>query len=173
MKTNNKQTATQIVSQILVAFIVPRTPTQVGRRLGIKKLKMKPFVDYGFVRILNPESKKGRLYTITEKGRRLIGLPVSRKVSVKKWKLAGYVMASPKQRLVVLRVMDSTKRTSEDIRSRASKRNPCMTRISTKGILKELIQKGLAVSEMFKRKRCYWITEKGKFVLRNLGYDMG
>jgi hypothetical protein len=35
-----------------------------------------------------------------------------------------WLLASPKQRLVVLRVMDSEKRTSENIRNKASRFNP-------------------------------------------------
>ncbi|MBW1824714.1 MAG: hypothetical protein JRI87_09135 [Deltaproteobacteria bacterium] len=82
-------------------------------------------------------------------------------------------MASPKQRLVVLRVMDLAKRTSEDIRARASRLNPRMTRVSTKGVLKVLISKGLVHTELVERKRYYWITRKGRCVVRDLGLAKG
>jgi predicted transcriptional regulator len=155
--------------QTLVSFSVPRTPKQVEKRLDIKKLKMKPFVERGLVRLLNPEAKKGRLYTVTEKGRRLLGLPISGKEFRKRWNLAGYIMASPKQRLVVIKVMDSAKRTSEDIRARASQFNPHMTRVSTKEVLKALISRDLVHTELVDRKRYYWITQKGRSVVRDLG----
>ena len=52
------------------------------------------------------------------------------------------------------------KSTSENIRKRASKINSRLTRISTKEILKELINKGLVETEITARKRYYWISEK-------------
>ena len=80
-------------------------------------------------------------------------------------------MSSPKQRFVVLKTiaMDSVKRVSEDIRKRASNFNPCLTRISTKGILKKLANKGLVETGMGDdRKRYYWITDEGKAVAKDL-----
>ena len=53
-----------------------------------------------------------------------------------------WLIASPKQRLVILKALDSIKRTSEEIRNRANKFNPHLTRISTKAVLKELTDKG-------------------------------
>ena len=79
-------------------------------------------------------------------------------------------MASPKQRLSVLKSMDSKKRTSEDIRIRTSKYNPRLTRISTKQILNELISRGLIETEMIGRKRYYWINNKGKKLTNDISF---
>ncbi len=57
--------------------------------------------------------------------------------------------------------MDLEKRTSEQIRERASQLNPCLSRTSTKDILKELISRDLIKTEMLERKRYYWIIELG------------
>ena len=70
-------------------------------------------------------------------------------------------MASPRQRLVVLKTMAAypQKMTSEQIRIRSVKLNPCLSRISTKTILKELIQKELVETEMGNdRRRYYWLN---------------
>lgn len=154
------------ISQVLLSFATPKTSKKVERELNIKKLKMKPFKEKELVESLNPEARKGRLYVLTGRARRLLKFPSSKKEGDKDWDLIGWVMASPKQRLVVLRTMaiDSVKRTSEEVRKRASRLNPCLTRISTKGILKELVEKDLVETEMSEGRRYYWIGEEGRNV---------
>ena len=161
---NNKKTR-----QILFAFSNPKTPRQIETELRIKKFKAKPYIDKGLLKILNPEGRKGRLYTLTGKARRILGLSVGKKLNNRDWNLIGRVLASPKQKLVVLRVLDSLKRTSEDIRGRASKFNSHLSRISTKGVLRELVKDGLVLSEMGDRKRYYWISDNGRKILGDLG----
>jgi predicted transcriptional regulator len=135
---------------------------------GIKKLKLKSFLEKNLLKSLNPGVRKGRLYVITEKSRRLLKLPISKNKSNINWELKGWLMASPKQRLVVLRALDAEKRTSEEIRARAIKLNPHLTRISAKGILKELVSKYLAESDINYRKRYYWISDKGNSLVKDI-----
>jgi predicted transcriptional regulator len=158
------------VSRVLVSFTVPRMPSQVERRLGIKKLKITPFVKKGLLKSLNPMARKGRLYIVTDKGRRLLGLPTSKNGTDKCWDVMGWIMASPKQRLVVLQVIDSAKRMSENIRARGSRLNSHLTRISCKGILKQLVTKGLVNSQMRETKRYYWLSGKGKSMTGTLDW---
>ncbi len=153
------------IKQVLEAFSEPKTPKQVEKELGIKKLKLKPFVEKGLLTSLNPMARKSRFYVPTSKARRLLGLPDPRDNVHENWDLKGWIMASPRQRLVVLKVTDSKKRTSEDLRERASKVNPRLTRISTKGILKELINRGLIETELRDRKRYYWISDRGRSIV--------
>ena len=105
---------------------------------------------------------------MTNKARRLLKLTVSKKEGKKDWDLIGWIMASPKQRFVILKMVDSKKRTSEEIRERASGLNPHLTRISTKGILKELIGKDLIETEMNEKKRYYWINEEGMKIVQDM-----
>ena len=123
---------------------------------------MKPFLEKHLLKLLNPEAKKGRLYVLTNKARKLLGLSHCKNNYTTEWSSIGWIMASKRQRLVVLKVMDSVKRTSENIRERASKYNTHLTRISTKEILKELISKGLIETIIAGRKRYYWINVKSK-----------
>jgi predicted transcriptional regulator len=51
--------------------------------------------------------------------------------------------------------------------------NPSLTRTSVKGILKELIKKGLIESELTGRKRYYWISERGRMIVRALDRIIG
>jgi DNA-binding MarR family transcriptional regulator len=148
--------------EILLSFSVPKTPSQVEKELNIKKLKLKTFIERNLIKSLNPESRKGRFYVLTNKAKKILKLPCSYKKDALDWQLMGWIDASPRQRLVVLKVIDSTKRTSENIRLKATKYNDHLTRISSKQILKELISKGLIETEMIGRKRYYWISEKGK-----------
>lgn len=153
------------VNRILYLFSTPCTPRQVERALNINKLKMRPYLNKGLVKALNPEGRKGRFYLLTDKGRKLLDLPDTEVMDKKDWGLISWVMASPRQRLVVLRTIaiDSTRRTSEEIRIRAARLNPRLSRLSTKAILQELVDKGLAETIMNEsaRKRYYWISGEG------------
>ena len=154
--------------QILHAFTTPKTTRQVEKELNIKKLKLKPLLDKGLLKTLCPKARKGRLYTLTAKARKLLGLTDIWAYNNKNFDLIGQIIASPKQKLSVLKTIDSVKKTSENIRLRASKLNPHLTRISTKGILKKLLRKNLVESEMSKGRRYYWINEKGKKILTDI-----
>ena len=158
------------INKILHAFFVPQTPRQVEIRLAIPKLKMKPFLSKGLLESLNPDGRKGRFYQLTDKAKRLLNLPINRKDNKKDWKLIGWVIASSRQRSVLLQTMsiDSVKRTSEEIRKRASKLNPRLTRMSTKTILNELIGKGLVETEMNGVYRNYWLSEQGRFLTEDI-----
>ena len=86
--------------------------------------------------------------------------------------MIGWIIASPRQRVVILKVLDGIQRTSENLRERASQYNPHLSRISTKEILKDLIKKGLVKSKMVEKKRYYWISEKGRVVRERLVLNM-
>ena len=156
------------VKEILISFLLPRTPGQVEKKLGMKKLKLKPFLEKHLIKTLNQNARKGRLYILTNKAKKFLQLSNSIKSSDINWDIIGWIMASPRQRLVVIKTMDSVKRTSENIRERASRYNSNLTRISTKQILKELNSNGLIETEMIGRKRYYWISEKGKKVVNDI-----
>lgn len=151
--------------QILYSFSDPKTPTKVKNELGIDKFNLKPYLIRGLIKCLNPEGHKGKLYVLTNKSKRLLKIPISVERNKNNYNLIGWVLASPRQRHVVLKTLsnNSIKRTSEEIRIKSSNLNPCLSRISTKSILKELINKGLVETEMGRdRRRYYWINEAGK-----------
>ena len=153
--------------EILKLFVTPKTPKQVEKQLGLKKLKMKPFLEKQLLKSLNHGARKGRLYILTDNARRLLELTASKGEGPKDWNLIGWIISSPLQRYVVLKtiVIDSVKRTSEEIRKRASRLNPNLTRISTKSILKELISRGLIETDIGDDlRRYYWISKEGKAV---------
>ncbi len=157
------------INQVLLAFSTPHTPRQVERKLcRIKKLKMKPYIEKGLIKSLSTGLKKGRYYTLTSKAREMLKLPDYESETEKDWELIGWVMASKRNRLVILKTMaiDSVKRPSEDIRKRCAKLNPYLTRISTKTILSELISKGLVDTEMNGKYRNYWLSEKGRLLVK-------
>lgn len=156
------------IKQILLAFLVPKTPRQAEIELEINKIKLKPFIDNELIELLNPESKKGKLYIMTNNARLLLGLGVFNKHSINNWDIIGWLLASPKQRLSVLKSMDLIKRNSEDIRLRASRYNPYLTRISTKQILKELLSYNLVETEMVGRKRYYWLGSTGYILVNDI-----
>jgi DNA-binding MarR family transcriptional regulator len=157
------------INQIIASFVEPKTPKQVEEALGLKKLKLKPYLEKGLLKSLNPEARKSRFYVLTNKARRLLQLTASTNERKNDWAVIGWIMASPKQRHVILKAVDARKRTSEEIRERASRLNSHLTRISTKGILKQLIGKGLIDTEIGnERKRYYWITDKGRILASDI-----
>ena len=160
----------QTINKILICFSVPKTPRQIEKELGIKKLKLKPFLEKNLLQSLNPEARKGRFYILTSKAKKLINFSDSKNEGNYDWVLMGFIMSSPKQRLVILKTIDSKKRTSEEIRERSFQLNPHLTRISTKAILTELIDKDLIETEMIERKRYYWISEKGADIKKQLEF---
>jgi len=150
---------------ILFTFSVPKTPTQVKNELGIDKFNLKPYLKRGIIECLNPEGHKGKLYVLTNKARRLLKISIPAQKNKKDYDLIGWILASPQQRYVVLKTLslNSVRCTSEEIRIKSSNLNPCLSRISTKSILKELVNKGLVETEMGRdRRRYYWVNKEGK-----------
>jgi len=156
---------------ILFTFSVPKTPTQVKNELGIDKFNLKPYLKRGIIECLNPEGHKGKLYVLTNKARRLLKISIPAQKNKKDYDLIGWILASPRQRYVVLKTLslNSVGRTSEEIRIKSSNLNPCLSRISTKSILKELINKGLVETEMGDdRRRYYWVNGIGKSIIEDI-----
>ena len=161
------------VKKILLSFSTPSTPREVEKAFCINKIKMKPYLEKGMVILLNINGRKGRLYTLTPKARKILNLSSESSNNTSDWNLIGWIKASPKQRLILLKTMsiDFYKRTSEQIRMRAAIFNPRLTRISTKQVLKELLSKGLIETEVIERKRYYRISKRGKDLIASFNFE--
>lgn len=156
-------------NQILISFSIPRTLNQVEKKLGIKQLKLKPYLENNLLLSLNSNGKKGIFYTLTDKARKLLKLPKSAIDAKLDWNLISFVLSSPKQRLVFLKKMNGdSEKTSEEIRKKCSALNPLLHRSSAKTILKELTQKGLVESKLIGRKRYYWLNNFGREISNRL-----
>lgn len=148
--------------RILLAFAYPKTPKQAQVELSVKKIKLKPFLEKHFLKCLNPECRKGRFYIITERTRKILE-PNCPEFNLRKdWPIIGWIMASPRQRLVALRSVDERKLYSEEVRMRATQFNWHISRPSMKNILKELVGKHLVDTEILERIRFYWIAPYGQ-----------
>lgn len=152
---------------ILAAFSIPNMPARVEKELCIKKLKLGPFLKKNLLLSLNPGARKGRLYCLTNKARKLLNLPLVSKAG-KDWDIKGWLLSSPKQKRIIMKLVDSEKRTSEEIREKASQFNPCLSRTSTKDILKELVKKGLIETELNDRTRLYWLSNDGMRIKKQI-----
>jgi hypothetical protein len=150
------------IRQILLIFSTPKTPRQAEKELSVKKLKLKPFLEQHLLRCLNPDARKGRFYILTDKARECLKPNCHEFDLNKDWELIGWIMSSPRQRLVVLRSVNQQKLISEEIRMNATQLNSHLTRESTKVILKDLGERKLTDSEILERLRFYWITKHGK-----------
>lgn len=152
------------IHHILESFSTPQTPAQIEKKLSIKKLKTVPFLEAGLLKCLTPDTKKGRIYVLSENARKFFKLPDIQEKIRTGWGLVGWVAASPRQRWVLLKTIavDSRRWFSEDLRKRAAKYNPRMTRVSTKEVLNELVSKGLVETKLDDGKRFYWVSELGR-----------
>jgi DNA-binding PadR family transcriptional regulator len=163
--------------QILDAFQFPKTPAQVEKQLGIKKLKLNPFLKQGLITLLNPDSTKGRLYISTSTANQCLQTQHSEDTTRIDWNSVGWVLASPKQRTVILKFLSTERKTSDEVLEKALKENSSITRISAKGILNELVSNGLVETELKpelkkiyrgypiyrkKLRRYYWLNGIGK-----------
>lgn len=159
--TPNEEITNPRIKQILLIFSTPRTPEQAAHQLSVKKLKLTSFVKNHLIKCLNPASRKGRFYVLTNKARDILpGCPDAD--TSKDWECIGWIISSPRQRLAVIRCMDERKLTSEEIRMRVTQFNSSISRPSIKNILRELIGRHLVDSEIFTRIRFYWINSHGK-----------
>lgn len=148
--------------QILLNFSSPRTPRQARLNLSVKKLELRPFLKTGLLKCLNPDSRKGRFYTLTEKARKILEPDCPECNLDKDWEIIGWIVASPQQRLVALRSVYENKLCSEEVRMRATLLNCHISRVSMKNILKELVGKRLVDTEILERIRFYWIAPYGQ-----------
>lgn len=171
MTSTDKWTNQKQKKQIIESFLFPKTPGQVQRELSIKKFSLQPFLKRRLLHCLCPQNSKGRLYVSTNKARKILGQPEIKEGFMSDMELNGWIMASPRQRYVIVTTMAQCggKRTSEEIRIKASRQNPCLSRISTKSILKELNGKGLVETEMGNdRRRYYWLSDNGQSIVEHL-----
>jgi len=159
------------INQILSSFSIPKTPRQVERELDIRRFNLKLFLKRNMLKCLNPDSYKGRIFILTHKARKLLNSQYPKNLKGVDWELLGWLKISPSLRGAILKTlsMDSAKRTSENIRKRTFSFNPNLTRIGTKNILNEMVQRDLVKTEIGQdRRRYYWISEKGKLMAQEL-----
>ncbi len=155
------------VKQFLLVFSVPKTPTQAAKELSIRKPKLKPFLEKHLLKCLNPEAKKGRYYMVSEKARRHFNI-ICPDYSNKDWECIGWIIASPRQRLTIMRCIDDRKLTSEEIRMRATQFNSSISQSSAKNILRELSGRNLIDSEILERIKFYWANAYGMKIKNEL-----
>lgn len=148
--------------EILLIFAVPKTLKQAQIELSVRKLTLKSFLRNNCLLCLNPDLRKGRFYVLTEKARKYLNPNCPDCDIHKDWDCIGWIVASPRMRLAVLRCIDNRKLYSEEIRMRATQFNSRLSRPWVKTTLKQLVERNLANSELIERIRFYWITAYGQ-----------
>jgi len=63
-------------AELLELLEVPRTPTQLAKHMKSSlpnvSLKLSDLVKKGFITCVNPKDRKGRIYTLTDKGKKVL-----------------------------------------------------------------------------------------------------
>ena len=149
-------------NKILLAFSSPNTPQKAMHQLCIRKIEFNFYLKNNLLKCLNPEERRARFYVMTDKARKLLNQPPSEIDLNKDWECIGWILSSPRQRLVALRSVDDRKLYSEEVRMVATQLNCHISRPSMKDILKELVERRLVGTEILERVRFYWISSYGK-----------
>lgn len=154
-----------LVRKILKHFIIPKSLSHIKSELQTENFDITPFIQKDLIQCINKHSTQEKLFVITRKGRRFLkkSKPLEKQNNCKK--IFSWLKSSPKQRLAVLRAVNGGKRMSENIRKRAQRYNKHLTRESTFTILNELLTKKLVFSTMENRRRYYWISPMGEYLL--------
>lgn len=149
------------IRKILLIFASPKTPKQAARELNTGRIKLRNYLDTHLIECLNPGARKGKFYIASEEARKCLNLFSPEIENCNDWEIIGWIIASPRQRLAIMRCVDEKKLASEEIRMRATQFNSNLTRPATKKTLKHLVQKHLLDSEIMERIRFYWLNEFG------------
>ncbi len=89
--------------EILISFSTPKTQSQIIKKHAITKYHLQRFLKQKLIKCLNPELYEGKLYVLTRRARNLLGISTLKKQENKNYELIGWILASPRQRLIVLR----------------------------------------------------------------------
>lgn len=154
--------------RILSVFSEPKTLKNAERELGVKKLTLKWLIRNNCLACLSPLARKGRFYILTPEARECLNLKPCEIGINKDWDCIGWIVSSPRMRLVVLRSVDNRKLYSGEIRARATQLNSKISRTWTRNALKQLEKRNLVKSELIERIRFYWITEYGQKIKDDL-----
>lgn len=154
---------------VLRIMTKPMTPTEIGEKIGLKRIRVEGFLEKGIFKCLSPETKKGRVYGLTEEGQR-------RAMKLAKdenriytyfepnidWYSYGWMTCSKPARMI-FKAVTTGRETAKEIDEylKAPGGQLILTYSYKYKLLRDLVKKGLLSVSGDKRK-LFALTEKGK-----------
>lgn len=154
---------------VLRIMTKPMTPTEIGEKIGLKRIRVRGFLEKGIFKCLTPKAKKGRVYGLTEKGQKTakrLAKDEDRAYSYFEldidWYSYGWITCSKPVRMIFKAVATGRESVKEiDEYLKAPGRQLILTYSYKYKLLRDLVKKGLLSVSGDKRK-LFALTEKGK-----------
>jgi len=154
---------------ILRIMTKPMTPTEIGEKIGLKRIRVEGFLGKGIFKCLTPEVKKGRVYGLTEEAQkkaRKLAKDENRIYTYLEpsidWYSYGWITCSKPVRMIFKAVATGRESVKEiDEYLKAPGRQLILTYSYKYKLLRDLVKKGLLSVSGDKRK-LFALTEKGK-----------
>lgn len=153
---------------VLRIMTKPMTPTEIGEKIGLKRIRVEGFLERGIFKCLTPEARKGRVYGLAEKGQKIGKRLVKDEDRVYSyfepnidWYAYGWIACSKAIRMIFKAVTTGRQTVKEiDEYLKARGRQLILTYSYKYKLLRDLVKKGLLSVSGDKRK-LFALTEKG------------
>ena len=154
----------------------PRFPAEIVRLLGLSKKNSVSYILSDFVRLgiavcLNPASKTGRLYALTDRGRETLRTLLREEnkeavfVDVPPELIPLYSkIVSSRRKSAILKGLNEISSSPEGIRFFAKRYDNDITRVGAYHLLSWFCEKGVALSSRKNKKLAYRLSDKGKLL---------
>lgn len=160
-------------TEILQIMTKPMTPTEIGERIGLKRIRVEGFLEKDIFKCLTPKAKKGRVYGLTEEGQKKamkLAKDENRIYTYFEpnidWYSYGWITCSNPVRMIFKVIAigrESVKEFDECLKARGL----ILTYSYKYKILRDLIKKKLLSVSDEKRKK-FALTEKGKRLIEQV-----
>ena len=154
----------------------PRFPAEIVRLLGLSKKNsvsyiLSDFVKLGIAVCLNPTSRTGRLYSLTDRGREALRTllreenkeAVFTDIPPELIPLYSEIVSS-KRKNALLKALNEIPRPPQEIRFSARRYNDEITRVGAYHLLSWFCEKGVALGSLKNKKLAYRLSDKGKLL---------
>ena len=154
----------------------PRTYVELIKIVGFKKADnlshiLKALLSSEFIYCLNPKARTGKLYGITNKGKRLrkkLGCSEFHQPDDVNWNLYGWIVSGKQRRAILKALCDDCLMSARLIRERAQEYNRHISRINTYDVLQQFVRKKI-VKKIKEKCRVYFVlTTVGKKIRQQL-----
>ncbi|MFH1644852.1 MAG: hypothetical protein ABIB11_00365 [Candidatus Omnitrophota bacterium] len=162
--------------RVLRFLYKPRFPAEIVRLLGLSKKNsvsyiLSDFVESGIAVCLNPASRTGRLYSLTDKGREALRTLLREEnkeviftdIPIELIPLYSEIVSS-RRKSAILKGLNEIPRPPQEIRFSAKRYDNDITRVGAYHLLNWFCEKGVALSCRKNKKLAYRLSDKGKLL---------
>lgn len=172
-RTSRKRAVLEVMSK-------PRTPFEIKTEIGLKRgnnisSTLKELIDLDLIYCLTPRAKVGKLYGLTDKGKKYRkkllgdkGLTFSYiQPPDVNWNLYGWVVCG-KQRRAIIKGMSIASMPLKYIKERAQEHNQRISTMNANDILQLFVKKRIAIKMRKGRRVIFKLTQTGERIRNQL-----